>query len=104
MSYVPGTWSILTHDDGAISVVASGGLRVARVDTVQWRREVVEGHARLLAAAPSLLAELRECADRLESCAQSGGNSKEIAAIAVQRYRETIARVEGRSRAEVRNV
>lgn len=103
MSPVPGPWSTLTHDDGAISVVVSGGLRVARVDTVQWPREVVERHARLIASAPSLLAELRECADRLETCARFGGNSKEIAAIAVQRYRETIARADGRSRAEVRH-
>lgn len=87
MSHDPRPWSTLAHEDGAISVVA-GGLRVARVDTVQWSREVVERHARVIAAAPDLLAALQKMVD-----APRGLSADWYEAIA----RPAIAKAEGRN-------
>jgi hypothetical protein len=42
-----------------------------------------------------LRAALRECASRLESCAIIGGNSREVAALAVKKYCDLLARPTG---------
>jgi chromosome segregation ATPase len=56
----------------------------ARIETD--RRMFVE----LGAAQEGLRAALKECADRLERCAISGGNAPDVAAIAVSKYRELL--------------
>jgi chromosome segregation ATPase len=91
----------------ALILVTEQGAEIARL---RAEREHLDGeigslalHIQRLCAesenarveAERLRAALRECASRLESCAIIGGNSREIAALAVKEYRDRLARPTG---------
>lgn len=50
-------------------------------------------YARLITAAPRLLHALEACAARLERCVQYAGSDPNLAALAVQEYRDLIDEV-----------
>ena len=64
MAHTSGPWSLVAGAEaGQVDVIGAGGVLIAELGNANWARKfegtVVEGNARLIAAAPDLLAALK---------------------------------------------
>ena len=108
VTHTPGPWTFeeidersrreLHIDSPAFWIVGNSQTSdevVGTVEAVDVEQARVD--ARLIAAAPELLAELKSMTDRFERCVIGSGTDPEFAAEAVKNARIVIAKAEGRS-------
>lgn len=99
--HTPGPWSVnpTPHAfDKQFLAVASGHGGIADVPVFSQHdcaSHQVEANARLIAAAPLLLAELAHAAERVKRAALLMGSDEEFAEGAVERYRAAISAATG---------
>lgn len=105
--HTPGPWYVVPTLTGALSINKDKKVPIATVGGASWHlgAEMCEANARLIAAAPDLLAALKEC---LEWCADDGdlGENdtkarltiwKDVMECRAKMLRAAIAKAEGKS-------
>jgi len=89
--HTPGPWQWTQHFDPTISIYKDGFGQIARL--YDSSAGTGKANARLIAAAPDLLADLQEACDRIEDLvSRLGGTDPEKA---TESYRATIAKATG---------
>ena len=91
-AHTPGPWRAEPRDSGGLSIMAKSDV-VAQTNRYGPTLPCVEANARLIAAAPDLLAALKECEAYFRPMAEDG---QYLAQQRIDRIRAAIAKAEGR--------
>jgi hypothetical protein len=85
----PGPWRFVEDPEGKFGIYPTeDGKFIAITDT--------RPNASLIAAAPDLLGELKDVADRFERCCVASGSEPKYAALAVAKAQAAIRKAEGK--------
>ena len=97
MAHTPGPWRFMTDSTGeylAVFANVQGGTKVICPVKI-----ADEADARLIAAAPDLLAALKECSFRLATLVAASGDFSDVHAKALDAATAALAKAEGREEA-----